>query len=235
MRGPRIRPRPDHVSELTRGVRLPLAPIKSDHLMVLAEAFCQAYKDIRQDHRNIADSGEEADVNDLMCSRLNHLICEDSLLRQLVLQVVRGAEQISFDGSHLDKRPDFTIYLSIPYRRSPLIVEAKIIHASSSKRVSLYCRDGIRRFVEGEYAWGNHEAFMIGYVRDGSSIERTLKPFLLKPQKRHSLNFLGQEPPIPTIPGFLDFERTRHDRTFVYCNQQPPNTPGPITIWHLWL
>ena len=51
-------------------------------------------------------------------------------------------------------------------RRFPLVAEAKIFDATASKTAALYCENGIRRFVEGEYAWANREAFMVGYVRE---------------------------------------------------------------------
>jgi len=57
-------------------------------------------------------SGIEAEVNALMEARLNTLIEEDLLWRQLVLCVARGKESLNFDGSHLEKRPDLSIYLS---------------------------------------------------------------------------------------------------------------------------
>ena len=233
MKGPGLWTRHDLVSELTRGVELPLAPLSEEHLIILAQGLCQAFHDIR-DNPAVA-TGSEPDINAWMEARLNTLHQDNPLWRQLVSHVGRGKECVSYDGSHIEKRPDFSIVLTTLDRRHPLVVEAKILDAASSRRVSLYCRNGIRRFVEGEYAWGNHEAFMIGYVRDGSSIERTLKPFLLKPTNRLSLNYLGRGPHVPTIPGSFDFEQTMHDRTFEYGNQQPPNTPGPITIWHLWL
>ena len=178
MRHPAGRPRHDQVAELTRGVRLPLAPIADEHLQILAEGLRQAFDHVRIHAPDRVCTGEEPEVTALMCSRLNGMLHEDSLWRQLVLWVGRGAESISFNGSHLEKRPDLSIVLSGADRRFPLIAEAKILDATASKTARLYCENGIRRFVHGEYAWGNREAFMIGYVRDGSSIDPTLNTFL---------------------------------------------------------
>ena len=226
-----VLPRHDQVAELTRGVRLPLAPIADDHLEILAEALRQAFNDVRQHAPGTVARGEEPEVTALMQARLNRLIQEDSLWRQLVLWVGRGAESISFDGSHLEKRPDLSIVLSGADRRFPLVAEAKVIHAAASKTAALYCENGIRRFVEGEYAWGSREAFMIGYVRDGSSIDTTLKAFLSKDVDRYLVEAL----PVPVGSGFSDLAYTRHGRDFVYGGQRPPSSPGPIAVWHLWL
>ena len=158
MRSPAPRPRPDQVAELTRGLRLPLAAIADDHLEILAERMRQAFDEVRADYPNTVARGEEAEVTTLMQNRLNRLINKDPLWGQLVCYIGRGTESISFDGSHLEKRPDLSIVLSGGERRFPLVAEAKIVDAAASKTARLYCENGIRRFVEGEYAWGNREA-----------------------------------------------------------------------------
>ena len=99
--------------------------------------------------------------------------------------------------------------------------------------ISLYCREGIRRFLDGEYSWGRSEAFMIDYVRDGSTIDATLRAFLSRPSARQ--RYLVEDLLVAAGRGTTDFAYTRHGRNFVYANQQSPNTPGPISIWHLWL
>ena len=235
MRVPAGRPRHDQVAELTRGVRLPLAPITDDHLEILAEGLRQAFDDIRVHAPATVATGEEPEVTALIQARLNRLTHEGSLWQQLVLWVGRGTESISFDGSHLEKRPDLSIVLSGAEPRFPLVAEAKILDAAASKTAALYCQNGIRRFVEGEYAWGNREAFMIGYVRDGSSINTTLKAFLSKAKDLHPHRYLVEALPVPVGSGSSDLAYTRHGRDFVYSSQRPPNGPAPISLWHLWL
>ena len=235
MRGPTVRPRNDQVAELTRGVRLPIAPIPAEHLEILAECIRQAFNDVRARRPVEVATGQESEVTALMQARLNALTQENSLWGQLVLCVVRGAESVSFDGAHLEKRPDLSIVLSSEDRRFPLVVEAKILDAAASKTVALYCKKGIRRFVDGDYTWGRREAFMIGYVRDKSSISTTLRSFLSKAMNTHPHRYQVEALPVPVSPGFSDLARTRHGRGFIYASQRPPNSPGPISIWHLWL
>ncbi len=231
MRRPAVRPRPDQVAALTRGVRLPLAPIPDDLLEILAEGLSQAFHDIRADSPPTVTTGDEPEVTALMQARLNEMINEDTLWRQLVYYVARGTDSISFDGSHIEKSPDLSIVLSDAELRFPLVAEAKIIDAATSKTVALYCKDGIRRFVDGEYAWANCEAFMIGYVRDGSLIDTALRPFLSRTLRRYQVQSLPT--PVRTNPSNL--AHTRHRRAFTYPSQPPPNSPGPIRLWHLWL
>ena len=233
MTGPGVRPRHDQVAELTRGVRLPLPPIAHEHLEILAEGLWQAFDYLRVHAPDTVATGGEPEVTALMHARLNKL--QDPLWRQLVLCVGRGAECISFDGSHLEKRPDLTVFLSRSDRSFPLVAEAKILDAAASKTVALYCKNGIRRFVEGEYAWGNREAFMIGYIRDGSSIDPTLKAVLSKAMDLHPDRYLVEALPVPVESDSSDLAYTRHGRDFVYGSQRPPNSSGPISVWHLWL
>lgn len=235
MRHPAGRPRHDQVAELTRGVRLPHAPLTDEHLQILAEGLQQAFDHVRAHAPNTVYSGGEPEVTALMHAPLNGMLHEDSLWRQLVLWVGRGAESISFDGSHLEKRPDLSIVLSGADRRFPLIAEAKILDAATSKTVRLYCENGIRRFVQGKYAWGNREAFMIAYVRDGSSIDPTLNTFLSNAVVSDPDRYLVEALPVPVGAGPFDLAHTRHGRSFVYGSQRPPNRPGTISLWHLWL
>ena len=75
----------------------------------------------------------------------------------------------------------------------------------------------------------------IGYVRDGSSIDMTLKVFLSQTKNLQSQRYRVEALPIPVGSGWCDLAYTRHGRNFVYASQSPPNSPGPISIWHLWL
>lgn len=235
MTGPAALPRHDQIAELTRGLRLPLAAIPDVHLEILAERLQWAFDDIRARRPATVATGTEPEVTALMQARLNSMVHEDPLWGQLVLSVGRGAESISFDGSHLEKRPDLSIVLSAADQRFPLVAEAKILDGAASKTTRRYCENGIRRFVEGEYAWGNREAFMIGYVRDGSSIDTTLKDYLSRAMELHPDRYLVDALPVPVEPDSSDLAYTRHGRDFVYGSQRPPNSPGPISVWHLWL
>ena len=230
-----VQPRLDQVAELTRGIRLPLPAIADVHLEILAEGLQEAFDDLRVRRPATVASGDEPEVTALMEARLNRLIDENLLWGQLVLCVVRGKESISFDGSHLEKRPDLSIYLSDGTRHFPLVVEAKILDGANGKTVASYCDHGLLRFIEGEYGWGNREAFMVGYVRAGSSIDTNLKPCLARAMALNPPGYLVEELPVHVSSGALDLAYTRHSREFVYSSQAPPSSPGPIFVWHLWL
>jgi hypothetical protein len=236
MRPSAIRQRPDQISELTRGLELPLPEIQIDHLEIIAEGLLRAFNDIRASAPLTVASGNEAEVTALMEARLSSLIEQDPIWGQLVRFVARGKESLSFDGSHIEERPDLSLNLTRRDARFPLVVEAKILDAASGKTRNLYCEQGLRRFLEGKYAWGTREAFMLAYVRDGSSITATLTPFLSGTVADGTPGYLVEE--LPTSQGVppIDLARSRHGRSFVYTHQAPPaSAPGPIALWHLWL
>jgi hypothetical protein len=232
-----LAPRPDQIDALTRGLRLPLPAVDAEHLELIAEGLCRAFHEIRADHPSVTATGSEAEVTALLEARLNALAGQDPFWGQLVLCVVRGKESLSFDGSHIEKRPDLSIYLSSRTRNFPLIVEAKILDSATSKTVTLYCDNGLCRFLTGEYAWASQEAFMLAYVRDGSSIPEQLTPLLSKDMAQASPRYAAQTLPAPAgTRAIRDLACSQHARSFAYIHQAPPaQQSGPITIWHLWL
>lgn len=231
-----VRSRPDQVAELTRGLRLPLPEVSTIHLQIIAEGLLRAFNEIRAHAPATVASGSEAEVTALMQSRLNRMSEQDPLWAQLVLYVGRGTESLSFDGSQLETRPDLSICLSNRNRGFPLILEAKILDALTSKTEALYCDNGIRRFVEGKYAWANREAFMLAYVRDGSSIATKLTPFLSHAMTQTPPGYLVEGLPVAIGSGSADLAQSRHGRNFVYAGTSAPGEqPGSISIWHLWL
>ncbi|WP_202758285.1 hypothetical protein [Delftia acidovorans] len=236
MTAPAIKPRPDQIDALTQGLRVPLPAVEAMHLEIIAECLSRAFHQIRHSHPTTVASGSEAEVTALLEARLNEMCGQDPFWGQLVLCAVRGKESVSFDGSHIEKRPDLSIYLSSRSRNFPLIVEAKILDTTTAKTATLYCDKGLRRFLVGEYAWATQEAFMVAYVRDGSSIAGQLTPLLTHDMAQTAPNYAVQTLPaaISTLAG--DLASSRHARNFTYLHQAPPShSPGAMAIWHLWL
>jgi len=221
-------PRDDQIAELTRGAELPLPALKSRHLKVIAEFLVRAWEGLLETQQQVIRTKEEVEINALMESRLLGLLHEGREWSTLVSNVARGKESLSFDGSSLEKRPDLSIYLTKKDRRFPLIVECKLIDKKASKEVVLYGGGGLARFLNGDYAWYAWEAFMLAYVRDGSTLGDCLTSYLAEGQKRAPDPFLTMQlPQIVKFPS-QDLAQSRHGRRF-------RDNPGPIAIWHLWL
>jgi hypothetical protein len=230
-----MRPRLDQIDELTRGIDLPLLPLHPEHLRVIVEVLSAAWSDLLQRHPRVLLQEDEAAINALMETRLLALLDEDSLWAQMVRTVARGRETLSFDGTHLEKRPDLSLYLTYRNAAFPLVIECKIIDAANSKSGKLYCDNGVSRFLTGEYAWAAREALMVAYVRDKSTIASTLAPLFVPPAagpapyaSEGAVASMGAPPP--------DLARSSHGRNFRYPLRQPPrDQPGIISLWHLWL
>jgi hypothetical protein len=227
--------RPDQIAELTRGLALPFDPLLQFHLTIIVEVLVQAWKELSIDHKVTIANGSEAEINALMTARLNGLLDDNQMWRQLVRCVTRGAESISFDGSNLEKRPDLSIQLTKRNPAFPLIVECKIIDFKSNKTTRLYCEQGLRRYIDGDYAWASAEAFMLAYVRDASSIKSSLTPFLIASEKLIPPPYMVVTPPEPVPHATADVARSCHNRNFTYTTNPSHKHPGPISIRHLWM
>lgn len=229
-----LRPRDDQVAELTRGQRLPLDPIARAHLEVIFETVARVWNELRREQIQAVAEGSETEINAMMEARLNALWKTDPLWSQLVTTVARGKESLSFDGSHLEKRPDLSIYLTGKHPSFPVVVECKLIDHAAGKGVDLYCRNGVARFVSGQYAWANREAVMIAYIRDGSTVEHHLSPFLATDAGKTADPWQTLRLPEALNGVGSSATSSDHFRSFQY--QAAAGTePGAISLWHLWL
>lgn len=222
-----IRPRPDQVAALTRGQPLPLPPLPEITLQAVTDALVRAWNDLATTHGGIMQNNDEPEITLLLQTRLNALLEEDACWETLVSGVSREGSQISYDGSHIEKSPDLSIHLTSRRFDFPLVAECKLIDHPHRKTVDLYCRKGIKRFVDGEYAWMCTEAFMLAYVRDGSSVAAALTPHLVAATDCATLD------PPHTLSAHSNLSRSCHGRLFTYLGGA--GAPGPIALWHLWL
>ena len=229
-------PRPEQIDELTRGIELPLTALHEEHLALIADVISLAWNELTLSQARTLATGSEAEINALLEARLSRLLDEDPLWAQLVRSVARGKETVSFDGAHLEKRPDLSIFLAGRSPTIPLVVECKLIDAPDGKSCTLYCNSGLRRFLTGEYGWSGRDGFILAYVRDQSTIESCLVPFLSAGRTAKPDPFAVRDWPVEGRHAVHDLAATRHDRSFRYPNRvTPADAPGPIAIWHLWL
>jgi hypothetical protein len=221
-------PRDYQIAELTRGIQLPLPPLNRRHIKVIAEFLAEAWNGLRISHEQVLCTKEEKEINALMESRMDDIRVDKPEWSMLVTGVSRGKESVSYDGKSLEKRPDLSVHLTNRPFRFPLVVECKLIDKRTRKNVDKYCDNGIARFIDGEYAWYGHEAFMLAYVRDNSAIEHVLTPYLSKNQHNIPDSYLTEQLPNTINIPIHKLAQSRHGRRF-------SNNPGSIAVWHLWL
>lgn len=215
-----------------------MPPIPDHILGLIAEGIKRAWQDLLSRHLVYLQTGSEAEINALLAIRLNALIEENDCWRSLVVCVIPTPGLPSYDGKHIEKKPDLVLLLTMPQRpRHPsygLHVECKLLDHPNGKTVDLYCHQGLARFIKGEYAWVAREAFMLAYVRDDATIASTLTPFLIN-AKSVGVSDPFQTLGLPRVDAMPPLARARscHARTFALPANQ--SAPGPICLWHLWL
>lgn len=147
--------------------------------------------------------------------------------------VERGANLSNFDQSVINKQPDLVIRLA----NGPLVnagryvgifVETKVV--SMKRSLSSYTKDGVSRFVRGDYAWAMQDGLMIAYRtkphRKLDTLESPLgkdRELLVAPENKKNLVQSGL-----TIPAS---GKSTHDRNWTY---RAGGQPGSIRVWHLW-
>lgn len=242
------RPRLAQIEVLVGGYDLPLPAIDPEILQAIAEAISHAIDTLSREGYSELQSGTEAEVNGLIRGRLNAFLHpstntdqHDNLIRTLWRQLVKlvslGQETPSYDGRHLEKRPDLNIHLAAGHPSLPLVAECKLIDIADAKTPKRYCDEGVARFPTGEYGWAHKQAFMVAYVRDGSQPLPSLGQLLRVPRAKSPLDaYQVLQAPTAMTDTSLLLLRSTHGRSFTYTTGATMNMePGPIELWHLWL
>jgi len=145
-------------------------------------------------------------------------------------KVSREPKITNVDKKHPDKMPDIFFdlkrdQLPILSDQDGLFVECKPVDRKHSI-LSCYCKKGLVRFVNGDYAWAMQDALMVGYVKSPYSFIKLAS--VLGGRKSAALN--------TTYHSAVDeytIYRSSHIRDFEW-----PESRGqacPISVAHLWL
>ena len=222
---------------------LPHPPISVAVFLVLEEAICAAWKVLRVqppagfDLANATENVITHHLHETLQDKVWNRTIVDGFDAEVFSSVARGPEVRSFDGGHLDKRPDMVVRLvDIPERVRPsqygIFIECKPVDAKHSL-LTHYCDQGILRFVRGDYAWAMTEAMMIGYVDSGESAVEALGSAL---KKRAAAVLPAREPWMcarSAFPPGVLVAITQHRRNFVYVENG--RAAPAIILRHLWL
>ncbi len=145
-------------------------------------------------------------------------------------KVTREPKITNFNKKHPDKMPD--IFFDLKRDKLPLLsdqdglfVECKPVDPQHTV-LSCYCKKGLIRFVNGDYAWAMQDALMVGYVTASYSFEK-LSSALNGPKS------IGLKTADHSEMVEYGIYRSHHDRDF-----QWPEHRGKacrIAVSHLWL
>ena len=146
-------------------------------------------------------------------------------------KVIREPKITNFDKKHPDKMPD--IFFDLKRDKLPvlndqdgLFVECKPVDRKHTI-FSCYCKKGLLRFINGDYAWAMQDALMIGYVAEPYSLDKLASE--LENSKRNAfLKTINHAAPLEE-----GLYRSKHGRTFKWFGNH--GKACPIEVSHLWL
>lgn len=144
-------------------------------------------------------------------------------------KVTREPKITNVDKKHPDKMPDIFFdlkrdQLPILSDQDGLFVECKLVN---SRLFSWYCKKGLIRFVNGDYAWAMQNALMVGYEKEPYSFKK-LASVLDDSKKSAALKTINHS----AVDEYAIY-RSNHNREFEW-----PESRGqacPIMVSHLWL
>lgn len=226
----------------TAGVKVVAIPLS---LMIVVQnvmsiAWRVLLEEVRQGSFSICDATE-----DQITERLHMILGElDAAGESAVsgwaqLQTpIREGNVRNYNSTHPDKQPDFAFR---PIRNliscgntipTAIFIECKPIDARHPIP-SVYCRDGLVRFVTGDYAWGVDRAMMVAYVRNVCTLPGGLSTALADPPLNREMELSGKLESLPNTASGDTVCQSSHNRQF----QLPGMTSkvGQIIVNHLWL
>lgn len=169
-------------------------------------------------------------VDEIIESRLRKSGEVDGFNCALFGKVTREPKIANFDKKHPDKMPD--IFFDLKRDRLPtisnqdgLFVECKPVDLKHPI-LSCYCKKGLMRFVNGDYAWAMQDALMVGYVKGNYSFKKLAS--VLNGEKSSALKTADHS----TVNEYSIYYSS-HKREFEWLENN--GQACPIHVSHLWL
>jgi hypothetical protein len=209
----------------------------------LVEAFVRLREHCRLAGRDLAATKENDITRALLGVLENDLRQKGAVAgfnKTLFEEVTRQREVENYDFTKVEKKPDMVFKLRsdeeaarVLSTQHALFVECKPVDANHPAGGD-YCDAGLRRFVDGDYAWAMQDALMIGYVRDGRTIAGHLVPAL---QQRPELETVSLPKPVDASSATADsateaLHTSSHRRPFRWPDGK--GSACAITIYHSW-
>jgi hypothetical protein len=221
-------------------------PVAERQLLVVNEAVRYAFQLLREEppDRFVLNMALENEITRqlhwILDNRLIHTKEVKGFNKIFFKNVIRAPELTNVDGNHPDKKPDLVFYLKrdkLPVLSShdAIFAECKPVNKVTHKIPPKYCRDGLIRFINGDYAWTMQEGLMIGYVKDDLTIHENLATELASAKLYESMG--SPTPPLQLSSS----EATEHAQALhVTQHQRDFNWPedrgraADIRIYHSW-
>ena len=212
-------------------------------LLCIDNAIKRAWRNVLKKHKKQLHNYSEEEITEKLEDEIQKIMDaedESGFNRSVFQTISRGAKFCSYNNAHLEKQPDLTLRKVdltpgiFDSRQDALFIECKLIDGRNKSPLN-YIKHGIRRFVDGEYAWAMPHSMMIAYVRDGKKIPSAIKDTF----KRNSQNALVVHcsPTLNQYNLWVDSMmpqtyKTDHTRLW---NHKLYGPPCDISISHVWL
>lgn len=218
-----------------------MVEIPDSLIRIVADVIAVAWRRLLTEYKHDEFCGF---VEDTITERLYMILSEidddpAEELRELALlqSPVREGNIRNFNNTHPDKQPDLTYRPAKGYlgkvgntATAAIFIECKPIDQARPVG-STYCKAGLIRFVNGDYAWRVNRAMMVGYVRNISKLPGSLNHSLALPAMS---TLLGCTSPLikqkPTLK-MDDVWSSTHTRSFKFNGKKIAD----IQVDHLWL
>ena len=222
--------------------RVPHEGIALSVLIIVEKALCAAWDLLRTNPRrgfDLQTANEDAitlELHEALYDRVFKKGIVAGFDADAFASVEREPKIRSYDYRHPDKMPDLLVRLvgrpsGIRNTQDGLFIECKPVDDNHRVK-SHYCKKGLVRFIDGEYAWAMTTAMMVGYTKTGYGISTHLAKGLGDWSQ-------GADCALKACPRSMASEineavhSTLHVRSFSYMEskQRAPK----IKIRHLWL
>ncbi|MBW2011153.1 MAG: hypothetical protein JRG68_04630 [Deltaproteobacteria bacterium] len=227
------------VGFFTQGIdyTLPHPPISQRIVLLLCKVIKRAWQLLEENPPSgfLLQSADEDTITQVLVEIIENRLRKngdvDGFNCALFGKVSREPKITNVDKKHPDKMPD--IFFDLKRDQLPifsdqdgLFVECKPVDGKHPI-LSCYCKKGLLRFVNGDYAWAMQNALMVGYVKHPYSFVK-LASVLDDGKKSAALKTTNHS----AVDEYAIY-RSTHKREFEW-----PESCGqacPITVSHLWL
>lgn len=225
--------------------RLPHPPLSLRSHLIVEAAIGAAWELMTNRGRTDFDlqTADEDAVTHELYERLYDEIFDKGIVdgfdREIFASVRREPKVRNYNGSNLDKMPDLLVeFIDRPVgamnSQHGLFIECKPVDRQHPAG-SAYCDAGLIRFVRGDYAWAMQNAMMVGYAKEGYSLNPELSEALAS-NRKVPIPLCSEPAACPSTRASAFAEQvviSKHQRTFNYPESNL--AAGIIVIRHLWL
>lgn len=212
-------------------------------LLSIDNAIKEAWNIIKKDKTISLSSSIEEKITESLELTLTDIMDDENKVsgfsRAKLAPITRGSKYSNYNNEHLEKQPDLSIKMIdcrpglVHSTYDGLFIECKIIDNYKSPR--LYIENGIRRYVDGEYAWAMKHSLMIAYVRNNKTLPEALKKSF---KNNSSKNCVSRCLPLKDIYSMWNESKnpktykSTHSRSWSHLEYGKPDN---IEISHIWL